>query len=82
MWAQQVTQPRRRTPPTHITMIVTVAVMLTIAMAMAVIVYAALRLGHASQHARARPSQHIDNDQPVATAKAQLAKVSPFDGAD
>jgi hypothetical protein len=45
-----------------------VAVMIALAVAMAVITDAALRLGHACQHARADPLQHIDNDQPAAPA--------------
>jgi hypothetical protein len=30
---------------------------------------AVLRVGHASQHAQARPLQHINNDQPDASAQ-------------
>jgi hypothetical protein len=36
--------------------------------AMAVITCMPLRLGHACQHARAGPLQHIDNDQAAASA--------------
>jgi hypothetical protein len=49
-------------------MIVTVVMMSASAEVMAVIVIAALRLGHACQHARARRLQHINNDQPTAPA--------------
>jgi len=47
---------------------VVVVVMATLAVTMAVIVSAALRLRHACQHARADPLQHVDNDQFAAPA--------------
>jgi len=48
--------------------IVTMAMIFAATVVVAVIVTAALRLGHACQHARARPLQHINNDQPTAPA--------------
>jgi len=59
-------------------MTMAVAVMVTLAVAMPVIAGVALRLGHACQHARAGPLQHLDNGQPAAPAyKAQRPKARP-----
>jgi hypothetical protein len=52
----------------RVTTIVTMAMISAPTVVMAVIVIAALRLGHACQHARARPLQRINNDQPTAPA--------------
>jgi hypothetical protein len=49
-------------------MCVTMVVAVMIVLAVAMITGAALRPGHACQHARADPLQHIDNDQPAAPA--------------
>jgi hypothetical protein len=43
-------------------------VAVAVAVTVAVIVSAALRLRHACQHARADPLQHVDNDQFAAPA--------------
>jgi len=48
--------------------IVTMAMISAPTVVMAVIAIAALRLGHACQHARARPLRHVNNDQPTAPA--------------
>jgi hypothetical protein len=50
------------------TMTVAVIMIVAVAMAMAVTAKAALRFGHACQHARARPLRHANNDQLEAPA--------------
>jgi hypothetical protein len=67
MRARQVPQPACHTLSMSMCMSTTV-VMATLAVTMAVIVSAALRLRHACQHARADPLQHVDNDQFAAPA--------------
>src|SRR5205085_10988021 len=61
----QVPQPRPGTSFTPMAMRVTTPVM----MVMAVTAAAALRLGHACQHATARPLPHLNNNQPSAPAQ-------------
>jgi len=68
MRARQVPQPACHTLSMSMrvsttVVVVAMVVMATLAVTMAVIVSAALRLRHACQHARADPLQHIDNDQ-------------------
>jgi len=60
-----------------IMIMIAVGVIFTVAVVMVVIASATLRLGHACQHARARPLQHIDKDQPIAPAQQTQLRGRP-----
>ena len=69
MRAQHMPQPRQHTMLMRITMTVAMLMLVIFTVTVAVAASAALRVGHACQHAPAHPLRHIDNNQPAAIAK-------------
>ena len=68
MRTQHVPQPRQHTVLMRRTMAVAMPVLVIFTGAVTVAAGAAARVGHARQHAPARPLQHTDNNQPDAPA--------------